>query len=316
MELTQFFSESLLRTTLIVMTPLLLAAMGELVLERAGVLNLSVEGMIGLSASATFCTIFVLGPGTVNVMFGLLAGAAAAMAMGLFFGWTSLTLQANQITVGLGLLIFGLGASSLLYRVAVGITTTPPRIATLIARPIPILSELPFVGGVLFRHNLFVYLGLLVVVPVWFVLYRTQVGLQVRATGENPKSVDSLGLPLQRLRYGAVLTGTALIGVAGAFFPLVLTGGFTDDIAGGRGWLAIMLVIFGRWRPWLIALGAFLFAYVDAVQFTFAATSKVIPPQFMRMLPFVLAILVLVRFYGRASAPAALARPYDREARY
>ncbi len=316
MELTQLLSSELLRTTLIVATPLLLAAMGELILERAGMLNLSIEGMVSLAAATTFCVVFVLGPGLTSVLFGLAAAAVVTMLVGLLYGGMSLSLQANQITVGLGLLILGLGASSLLYRAVVGITTTPPRIATLPTIPVPVLADIPVLGTILFRHNLFVYLGLLTVLPVWFVLYRTRLGLRVRATGENPKSVDSLGLPLQALRYGALLTGTALIGLAGAFFPLVLTGGYADGIAGGRGWLALMLVIFGRWRPWLIALGALLFAYVDAVQFTFAVTSKVIPPQFLRMLPYVLAIVVLVQVYGRAQAPAALAKPYDREARY
>lgn len=316
MELSQLVHADMLRTMLIVATPLLIAAMGELVLERAGLLNLAIEGMVSVSAAATFAFVFVVGAGPLGILGALTAAAAVSIAIGLLFGWMSLTMQSNQITVGLGLLIFGLGAASLLYRAVVGITTVPPRISTLSVIAIPGLADLPFVGRVLFQHNAFVYLGLLTVIPVWYVLYRTPLGLRLRATGENPKSVDSLGLPLQRLRYGAVVAGCALIGVAGAFFPLVLTGGYADGIAGGRGWLALMLVIFGRWRPWTIAAGALLFAYVDAMQFTFAVTSKAVPPQFLRMLPYVLAIVVLVRVYGRAQAPAALAKPYDREARF
>lgn len=316
MELTQLVHEDMLRTMLIVATPLLIAAMGELVLERVGLLNLAIEGMVSLSAAAAFAFVFVVGAGPLETMGALLSAAGVSVAVGLLFGWMSLTMQSNQITVGLGLLIFGLGAASLLYRAVVGITTVPPRIPTLSVIRLPLLADVPFIGRVLFQHNAFVYLGLLTVVPVWYVLYRTPLGLRLRATGENPKSVDSLGLPLQRLRYGAVVAGCALIGIAGAFFPLVLTGGYADGIAGGRGWLALMLVIFGRWRPWTIAVGALLFAYVDAMQFTFAVTSKTIPPQFLRMLPYVLAILVLVRVYGRAQAPAALAKPYDREARF
>lgn len=316
MDLSQLVHADMLRTMLIVATPLLIAAMGELVLERAGLLNLAIEGMVALSAAAAFAFVFVVGAGPLGILGALGAAAAASVVVGLLFGWMSLTMQSNQITVGLGLLIFGLGAASLLYRAVVGITTVPPRISTLPTIRIPLLADLPFVGRVLFQHNAFVYLGLLTVIPVWYVLYRTPLGLRLRATGENPKSVDSLGLPLQRLRYGAVVVGSGLIGVAGAFFPLVLTGGYADGIAGGRGWLALMLVIFGRWRPWTIAAGALLFAYVDAMQFTFAVTSKAIPPQFLRMLPYVLAIVVLVRVYGRAQAPAALAKPYDREARF
>lgn len=314
MELPAILDENMLRTTLIVATPLLIAAMGELILERAGLLNLAIEGMVSLAASVAFVVVFSFA-GLGGILAGLALAALGVVAMGLVFGWLTISMRANQITVGLGLLILGLGAASLLFRGVVGITTIPPRIATLPLLRVPVLSDIPFLGRVLFQHNLFVYLGLLTVIPVWYVLYRTPLGLRVRASGENPKSVDSLGLPIDRLRYGALIAGCALIGLAGAFFPLALTGGYTDGIAGGRGWLALMLVIFGRWRPWTIALGALLFAYVDALQFTFAVTSKAIPPQFLRMLPYVLAVVVLVRVYGRAQAPAALAKPYDREAR-
>lgn len=316
MELTNLLSVDLLRTTIIVASPLLLAAMGELILERAGMLNLSIEGMVSVSAAATFAVVYLIGAGPSGIGLALLAAAVTSVLMGLIYGWLCLSLQANQITVGLGLLILGLGAASLLYRGTVGISTTPPRIPTLPVIPIPGLVDIPILGPVLFRHSLFVYAAVLIVVPVWYVLYRTDLGLRVRATGENPKSVDSLGLPLQALRYGALIAGTSLIGLAGAFFPLILTGGYSDGIAGGRGWLALMLVIFGRWRPWLIFFGALLFAYVDALQFTFAVTVQAIPPQFLRMLPYVLAIIVLVQVYGRAQRPAALTQPYDREARF
>lgn len=316
MDIPAILAADMLRTTIMVATPLLIASMGELILERAGILNLAIEGMVSVAAAAAFVVVFSMGDGLPSQLAGLGAAAGVAVLVGILFAWLCISMQANQITVGLGLLIFGLGAASLLFRAVVGITTVPPRIATLSAIRIPVLAEIPYLGRILFQHNLFVYLGLLTVVPVWWFFYRTPLGLRVRATGENPKSVDSLGLPLQKLRYGAMIAGSALIGVAGAFFPLVLTGGYFDGIAGGRGWLALMLVIFGRWRPWTIAAGALLFAYVDALQFTFAVTSKAIPPQFLRMLPFVLAIIVLVRVYGRAQAPAALAKPYDREARF
>jgi ABC-type uncharacterized transport system permease subunit len=314
-EVPAVLAADMLRTMLIVAAPLLLAALGELILERVGILNLAIEGMVSFAAAATFVLVFTVG-GMGGAIGGILLAAVVAVAIGLILGWMSISLQANQITVGLGLLILGLGAASLLYRAVVGVTTVPPRIATLPVVSVPFLGDLPYIGRVLFQHNLFVYAGLLAVVPVWYFLYRTPLGMRLRATGENPKSVDSLGLPLNLLRYGGVVGGSALIGVAGAFFPLALTGGYFDGIAGGRGWLALMLVIFGRWRPWTIAVGALLFAYVDALQFTFAVTTKAIPPQFLRMLPYVLAVVVLVRVYGRAQAPAALAKSYDREARF
>lgn len=306
----------MLRTTLVVATPLLLAALGELLLERVGLLNLAIEGMVAVGAVVGFSVVYVFGSSLTGVLAGVAAAAVAGMLMGTAFGTMTLGLKANQITVGLALLIFGLGASSLLYRGVVGVTTTPPSIGTLPVLAIPGLADIPYLGRILFQHDLFVYLGLFVVVPVAWLLSRTPLGLRLRASGENPKAVDSLGLPLDRLRWSALLAGTALIGIAGAFFPLSLVGGYSDDIASGRGWLALMLVIFGRWRPWTIALGALLFAWVEALQFQFGITSKAIPPQFLRMLPYVLAIVVLVRVYGTARAPAALAQTYDREARF
>jgi simple sugar transport system permease protein len=302
----------MLRTTVLVATPLLIAALGELVLERSGVLNLAIEGMVTLAASTAFVLVFSLGSAPLGV-----AGAAlAAMLVGALLAILCVSLKANQITVGLGLLILGLGAASLLYRAVVGVTTTPPRITTLSPLAIPGLANLPVAGPALFTQTVYVYAGLLAILPVWWVLFRTPLGLRLRATGENPKSVDSLGLPVTRIRYGAVIVGSALIGAAGGFFPLVLTGGYGDNLVGGRGWLALMLVIFGRWRPGQIVLGALLFAYVDALQFRVAATSQAVPPQFLQMLPYVLAVLVLTSVYRRAQAPAALAKPYDREARF
>jgi len=306
----------MLRTTLVVATPLLLASLGELLLERVGLLNLAIEGMVAVGAAVGFCLVFVLGRSAPTVVAAIVAAAVAVILIGAIFGWLTLQLQANQITVGLALLILGLGASSLLYRGVVGVTTTPPSIGTLPLWRIPLLSDIPYFGRILFQHDLFVYVGLFVIVPVWWVLYRTPLGLRLRATGESPKAVDALGLPLMRLRWSALVAGCALIGIAGSFFPLSLVGGYSDDIASGRGWLALMLVIFGRWRPWTIAAGALLFAWVEALQFQFGVTSKAIPPQFLRMLPYVLAIIVLVRVYGSAQAPAALTKPYDRESRF
>jgi ABC-type uncharacterized transport system permease subunit len=316
MDLSGFVDADMLRTTLVVATPLLLAALGELLLERVGLLNLAIEGMVATGASVAFAVVYLAGSSAPGIVGAVAAAAVSGVLIGLVYGWLTLGLQANQITVGLALLIFGLGAASLLYRGVVGITTTPPSIGTLPVWRIPLLSDIPYVGRVLFQHDPFVYLGLLVIVPVWWLLYRTPLGLRLRATGESPKAVDSLGLPLLSLRFSGLVVGSALIGIAGAFFPLSLVGGYSDNIASGRGWLALMLVIFGRWRPWTIMAGALLFAWVEALQFQFGVTTKAIPPQFLRMLPYVLAIIVLVRVYGKAQAPAALTKPYDREARF
>jgi len=314
MTLSDLINTDMLRTMVLVATLLLLGAFGELLLELSGILNLAIEGTETLAAAATFVIVFKIS-GNAGIAAGLAGGALAGMAVALLLALFSVTLRANQITVGLALLILGLGAGSFLYRVVVGITTRPTRIRTLAAVPIPLLRHVPVLGTVLFRQNLLVYGTLLIVAPLWWLLFRTPAGLRLRATGENPKAVDSLGLSVQRIRYIAAIAGGALIGLAGAFFPLVLLGGFNQNIIGGRGWLALMLVIFGRWRPLPILLGALLFAYLDALQFQLAARVKAVPTQFLQMLPYVLAILVLVQVYNRARAPAALTLPFDREAR-
>lgn len=316
MSALEFVGVPMLHSVIVLVAPLLVAAFGELIIERSGVLNLAIAGMVVLAASATFVTTYSVGNNIQGVGLGLLAGALAAVLIGLLLAYFSVTLKAHQVTVGLGLLIFSLGAASLLYRAVIGVSTVSVRIDTLRIVPIPLLSDIPFLGRVLFSHNVYVYAALIVGFPVAWFLFRTPGGRRLRAVGENPKSADTLGLRVFRIRYLAVVAGSALIGLAGAFYPLVLTGGFDHKSFAGRGWLALMIVIFGRWRPLQIAAGALLFAYVDALQFRFGVTVKEIPPQFLLMLPYVLAIVVLVRVYGRAEAPAALTKPYSREARF
>jgi simple sugar transport system permease protein len=188
-------------------------------------------------------------------------------------------------------------------------------VATLGPLPLPGLADLPILGPVLFRQNALVYVALLLVPAVALFLYRTPLGLRLRATGENPRAVDALGISVAGLRYGAAVAGGLLIGLGGAYLPLTLTGTFSDNMTAGRGWLALMLVIFGRWQPGLVLLGAFLFAYVESFQFKAAMATRAVPPQFLLMLPYVFAVVVLIRIYSGARAPRALAAPYDREAR-
>jgi general nucleoside transport system permease protein len=180
---------------------------------------------------------------------------------------------------------------------------------------VPGLADLPGLGPVVFQQNVLVYAALLLVPAVHLFLHATPIGLRLRATGENPRAVDALGIDVRVLRYGATVVGGALVGVGGAYLPLTLTGTFSDNMTAGRGWLALMLVIFGRWQPGWALLGAFLFAYVESLQFKIALTSKAVPPQFLLMLPYLFAIVVLVRVYSGARAPRALAVPYDRERR-
>jgi simple sugar transport system permease protein len=303
--------QGLWQQMLLYAAPLIIAAMGELLIERSGVLNVGIEGMMLVAAASCFIVTFH----TASAPAGLAAGMLAAGAMALVLAYYGVTLRGSQVTVGLALYVLGIGLSSLLYRVAFGVRLTPPRVATLGALPVPGLAELPIVGPILFQQNVLVYLALGLVAAVHAVLAWTPLGLRIRASGENPRAVDALGIDLAALRYGATLTGGLLIGLGGAYLPLVLTGAFSDNMTAGRGWLALMLVIFGRWQPGLALLGALLFAYVESLQFKLAMGTRLVPPQFLLMLPYLFALLVLVRIYQGARAPRALGRPYDREAR-
>ena len=313
--MTDFVSVDLMRATVILVAPLLLAALGEMLCERAGVLNLSVEGQMTLAAATTFVVVFAVGWTPGAVLAGVVLGMLVSVFVALLLSVLCLSIRADQISVGLALLVFSFGAAALLYGVVVGSPLSSPRIATLPQASVWGLAEIPLLGRILFQHNLLVYVGLLIVVPVAWLVLRTRAGLLIRASGENPRSVDSLGLPLQRIRYSAVLAGGALIGMAGAYFPLVLAGGFANGIIGGRGWLAIMVVILGRWRPLPILGACVLFGYLDSLQFQLAVTRHGVPTQFLQALPYVVAIVVIATVYKRTQFPAWLTRTYSREAR-
>ena len=296
---------------LVYAAPLIIAALGELIIERSGILNVGIEGMMLVSAVVCFVAAFKTG----SLVAGMAAGMLASGIMALMLAYYGITLGGSQITVGLGLYVLGIGLSSLIYRVVFGVRLSPPQVGTLAPIALPGLVEIPVLGQILFRQNILVYLGLALVPLVYLFLFKTPLGLRIRATGENPRAVDALGINVFGLRYGATVAGGLLIGLSGAYLPLVLTGTFTDNMTAGRGWIALMLVIFGRWVPHVALLGAFLFAYVEAFQFKVAMGTKLVPPQFLLMLPYVFAIIVLVQIYRGAKAPKALTIPYDREAR-
>jgi simple sugar transport system permease protein len=306
-----FLDPQIWRLVLVMSAPLTIAAMGELLLERSGILNVAIEGMMTLGAVLGFIAVFH----TQSYLAGFVAAMAGTAAFALVLGFNAITRGASQITTGLALFVMGLGLSALVYRIALGIRLTPPRIATLPPVAIPGLSGIPGAGDLLFRHNALVYLAVLLVPLISVLLFRTPLGLRLRAAGESPRAVDVLGLSVPGLRYGALAVGGMLIGLAGAYLPLAVTGTFSDGMVGGRGWIALMLVIFGRWLPGLTFLGALLFAFVEALGIQAGITTRAIPSQFLLMLPYLFAVLVLVRIYRGAEAPGALGLPYDRESR-
>lgn len=301
----------LLHLAVTMTVPLILAALGEAVTERTGVMNLAIEGMMLLGAVTGFLGAFFTG--------GLAAGMAAAMIAGglvaAVLAYYCIRLGRDQITVGLTLFVLTIGLASLLYRLFIGVQFVPQRIPTLPRLALPGLSAIPYLGPILFNQHVLVYAAFTLVGIVHLILMHTPLGLRMRAAGENPRAADTVGIDIFALRWGATILGGMLIGLAGAVLPMTITGTFTEGMSAGRGWIALMLVIFGRWRPPVVLAGALLFAYVEALQFRLALTAGGIPPQFLLMLPYLFTIAALVRVYRGAQAPAALGLAYDREAR-
>jgi simple sugar transport system permease protein len=299
------------RLVLVMAAPLMLAAIGELLMERSGILNVAIEGMMAVGAVLAFVVTFR----TQSFLAGVAAAMLGAAVLAALLAWYAVTRRASQLTAGLALFILGLGLASLIYRVSIGIRLTPPRVPTLPPLAIPWLGDLPLLGELLFRHTVLVYAAGGLALLASLVLFRTPLGLRVRATGENPRAVDVLGVSVAGIRYGAAVAGGLCIGAAGAYLPLALTGTFSEGMVGGRGWIALMLVIFGRWSPGPACLGALLFATVEALEIRIGILTKVIPSQFLLMLPYLFAIVVLVRITQGAQAPRALGVPYHRESR-
>ena len=282
-------------------TPLLLAATGELVTERAGVLNLGVEGMMIVGAACGFGGAWLTG----STIIGALCGIGAGVALSLIFAIMTLGLAVNQVATGLALTIFGIGLSGLIGARFVGERITPaPHLR------IPSLTNIPLVGRILFGEDGFVYLSLALVVGVWFFLYRTRVGLILRAAGDNHLSAHALGYPVLRIRMFAVMFGGACAGLAGAYLPLAYTPFFIPGMTAGRGWIALALVVFASWRPGRLVIGAYLFGAVSILQLHAQGWGVGIPSQFMTALPYLATVIVLVLISrartGGSTAPAAL----------
>lgn len=266
-------------------TPLILASMGELVTERSGVLNLGLEGMMLVGAVSGFAV--TLGTGSMTL--GLLAAMAVGMAMALIFGFLVLTLQTNQVATGLALTLFGVGLSAFMGRGFVGQTIDPlPHLH------FPVLSELPFVGPLLFRFDILVYASVALVAVVGWMLARTRLGLLIRAVGESPDSAHAIGFPVIGLRYGCVLFGGAMAGLGGAYLSMALTPMWVEGMTAGRGWIALAQVVFATWKPRGVLVGAYLFGGVTVLQFHGQGMGISVPSEFLSMLPYLATIVVLV----------------------
>jgi simple sugar transport system permease protein len=296
----------LVTLTLAAGTPLVFAALGELVTEKSGVLNLGVEGMMLVGAVISFAVAATTG----SPWLGVAAGIVAAAAVSLIFGVLVLSLMANQVASGLALSLFGLGLSAFvgLPYVSVVIEGIPPL-------ALPWLSDLPIVGRLLFAHNPLVYLSLVLFAVVQWFLYRTRAGLVLRAVGESPQSAHAIGYPVVAIRYAAVVFGGACAGIAGAYLAVAYTPLWVEGMTAGRGWIALALVVFATWKPWRVLAGAYLFGGVTLAQFQAQALGIDIASQFLSMLPYLATIVVLALISRdattiRLNAPASLGRPF------
>lgn len=301
---------SLLTATIRMATPILLAALGELVTERSGVQNLGVEGMMLMGAYVGF----MVGNMTDSLLYAVAAAAIVGALMSLIMAFMANTLRVDQTVTGLALNLLAQGLSFYWYRVAykeVGGQAPTTRIFEQI--PIPILSKIPFIGEILFTQTILTYIALIMVPCVWFFLYRTRYGLLIRSLGENPRAADVKGVSVIRYRYLAVLFGGIMAGIGGSFLTLASAGVFVPEISAGRGWLAIVIVIAGNWNPYRILTAALVFAFLDAFQLQMQGLGIKLPYQIFLALPYITAILALVLSRAKTRAPQALGVPYSRE---
>ena len=288
----------LIGATLNAGTVLAIAALGLLINEKAGIVNLGAEGMMLCAAIAGFATVVHTG----NPWLGFVAGMAAGAVLAAVFGWLVIWFNTNQYATGLALSLFGVGFSAF-----AGISYVQAKL--------PLLADIPFIGPALFRQHPLVYLTVLFVVAlVWF-LYRTRAGLVLRSVGESPQSAHALGYPVRRIRLAAVVAGGALCGLAGAYISTVYTPLWVEGMVAGRGWIALALTTFATWRPARVLLGAYLFGGVTMLQFHLQATGVEVASQWLSMLPYVATIVVLALIsrnpqWIRVNMPASLGKPF------
>jgi general nucleoside transport system permease protein len=293
-------------------TPLLLATLGELYSERSGVINLGIEGIMLLGAMTGFSAAYFTGSLWIGVLAALLTGAIA----GLLMSFLTVVLGVSQHVAGIGTTLLATGLAFFFYRLIFGQPGSPPNIVAFQPVQIPLLSDIPFLGPILFNQTPMTYIALLAVPVTAWLLYRTPWGLDLRTVGENPRAADAAGVSVWGMRTQALVIGGALMGMAGAFLTIAQFNAFTFGVVSGRGWVAVALVVFGMWSPWRCAAGALLFAALEALQLRLQAHNVLnLPYQVFLMLPFVMTIVAMALVSRNARAPAALLVPFRKEER-
>ncbi|MCF8009993.1 MAG: ABC transporter permease [Clostridiales bacterium] len=302
----------ILSTAITAGTPILYAALGEILTERSGILNLGVEGMMLVGAVSGFMITLI----TSKIWLGLIAAMLAGGSMALIHAFLTITMKANQTVTGLSLTIFGTGLSAFLGKSMVG---TPLK-TSMEVLSIPYLSKIPFVGPIFFEQDPLVYLSYILVPFLWFLIYKTNFGLQLRAIGENPAAADSLGINVFLQRYAYVIMGGILAGLGGAYLSMFYVPTWMENMVAGRGWIAIALVIFATWNPAHALWGAYIFGGIDALGFRLQAMDIMVQSYFLKMLPYIFTVIVLIIITRKNAekhigTPQALGIPYDREER-
>lgn len=305
MNLGDILTASVFASTLRLATPYLFASLGEMFGQRSGVLNLGVDGIMLMGAFAAFYTVLI----TQNLILGILVALIIGALLGLATAFISVTLKAEQGISGIGMYLFGLGMSELLFQKLIG---TPKSISGFPPISIPVLSDLPILGEIFFRHNILVYLAFALVPISAYILRSTTWGLMIRAVGQNPTAADAMGVSVTRVRYATVTLGGMLSGLAGASLSIALLNVFQQNLTSGLGFIAVALVYFGRWQPWGVMLGALIFSFVQALQLQISAIGIDVPDEFAAMSPYVITIIALIFASRQAEKPTALTKPFVR----
>lgn len=299
---------SLWAAVLRIATPLVFGVLGALLCERSGVLNLGIEGIMTMGAMTGWLAVYMGAP----LWMGLVVAALCGATMGLLHAMLTVPLGLSQHVSGLGITLFASALAYYLYRLLVQVGDLPPTIEPFRAQEIPVLSDIPILGPVLFSQTVPTYLALVAVAIMAYLLTRSPLGLAIRMTGENPHAVEAQGLNPIRIRIGAVVAGSALMAVGGSFLTMAAFDSFFPGMVQGRGWICIALVVFASWRPGKALLGALLFAFFDAYQLRLQTVVEGVPYQLFLMAPYVLSIVALILVARRAEVPAALMAPYRR----
>ncbi|HAH62450.1 MAG TPA: ABC transporter permease [Treponema sp.] len=303
------FTEGVLGAAVRMATPILLGTMGEILTEKAGILNLGIEGIMLMGALTGFLATIATG----SLWAGVLAACIVGMIFGLLMSLLTVKLGLSHHVAGLGITLLCTGLAMYIYRLVVGSPTVPPTVHPFTTVPIPLLSKIPFIGNILFNQYVLTYVAFLSVLFLSFLLNRTSAGLAIRTVGDNPFAADTAGIHVTVVRTLCVTAGAGIMGVAGAFMTLAHQNMFLSEVVGGRGWVCIAMVIFGNWNPYVAALGALGFGLMDGLQLRLQNMGLSLPFDLFLLIPYLMTLIALIIMSGRSGAPLALLQPYRRE---